>query len=248
MADPNTLRRVAGAIPGRAYMLAYKHDCSIQTLLDCQDEVHRLGNHPHIPTYHRDEMLSWFHLPRWISEDTASHATGTALDLDCGRGVLAAFCREALGSEVYCACRGRRELSGRAEEKYGLQVAEYYFESEECPWDVAFDIVMMPGLLGQLEAHPVDMLTGISKLLADAGRMYLSAPVARRAERAGKGEDAGLRPEDGGPAWTVHEFSKDELLSVVDSAGLAVERFGYAPGCLQKHFNMALSCQEHARL
>jgi SAM-dependent methyltransferase len=167
------------------------------------------------------------------------------VDFGCGFGTLALYCKRLLNCSVYCV-DFEEILSPLLVKKYGIKFTIGNFEIEPFPWDLNFDIVVFTEILEHLNFHPVPTLRRLSNILSKNGKLYLSTPDAAEWGKTTKyytGVDKMPYPKIGSQIVDdhVYVYNKDELLSILDAAGLKVLRFGYSPGVLGRHFNLTLA-------
>jgi 2-polyprenyl-3-methyl-5-hydroxy-6-metoxy-1,4-benzoquinol methylase len=225
----------------RNYPVPYIHfnEQWFKDIVDCQREIRYLSNSA------RAERSWWMHIPKWIREDWLGRSVENCVDVGCGYGTLAIYCRRLLNCPVYCI-DFKQIISPLLAKKYGIKFSLGNFEMDPFPWDLNFDIVVFTEILEHLNFHPVPILRRLRDMLSRNGRLYLSTPDAAEWGKRTiyyTGIDKIPYPETGHKIVDdhVYVYNKDELLSIIDTAGLKVLRFGYSPGVLARHFNLTLT-------
>ena len=215
---------------------------------ECQNEVANLNPHPnYLDHYRSQEKFYWINIPNWIREDASKNKVHRSLDIGCAYGTLALYCKKLFECDVYALDYVDTYLSQALVKKYGFHFDVNNIELDSFPWDVKFDVITFTEVLEHLNFNPVPTLKKIRNLLSENGRLYLSTPDAAQWGRVTKyygslGEmpcpQKGLQPIDD----HVYQYTKKELLTVLEEADLKVERFGYSPGVASRHFNLTLKC------
>lgn len=199
--------------------------------------------------YRETELSYWVHIPKWIMDmKKDGHGVRRCLDIGCAYGTLAVYCRNLFDCDVYTTDMMSTYISQKMAKENGITFFEHNIEFDEFPWaeDTKFDIVIFTEILEHLNLYPVPTLRKIRSLLSDNGRLFLSTPdsaswgittkyYSSLAEiPISKTENQKLVDDH------VWQYSRDELLYVLEESGLSVEKMEYSPGVAGKHFNLCL--------
>jgi SAM-dependent methyltransferase len=214
----------------------------------CQDEIVTLNPDPrYMKTYRGLEPLFWVNLPKWIKKDSYNHPAKKLLDIGCGFGTLALYCKRTLNCEVYATdFVDDFSTPHSLAKKYNWTFKVNNIELDDFPWDVKFDIILFTEVLEHFNFNPVPTLKKMHDLLSENGVLYLSTPDAAQWGRLTKyypSLDKLPYPKKGLPVVDdhVYVYTKQEILQVLNEAGLKIQRFGYSPGLVSRHFNIALT-------
>jgi len=250
--------------PSRARLVArdktfnnYARMTSTREVMRCQNEIAKIDPHPgESSTYRNAELYFWLRIPQWIYEDFANYKIERCLDIGCGPGTLALYCHKLTGCDTYCVdCDVR--LCKSLIKKYNFHYDISNIEIDPFPYSVKFDIIILTEVLEHLNFHPVPTLKKICNLLSEQGKLYLSTPDGgwfqwgRITEYYSTINDMPLPKKGLQPTNTicdhVYQYTKRELLDILDEAGLRVQRFDYSPGHMgYRHFNLVLAKKENA--
>jgi SAM-dependent methyltransferase len=205
----------------------------------CQREITELDPESGYAKAYRDkEMYCWLPIPEWIQEDGSRGPEHKTLDIGYGYGTLAAYCQKVLGGQVYCIDHVPfYYFTDKLIQRYGFQLAVCNMELDPFPWDVRFDTILFTEVLEHFNFHPLPTLRKIRGLLSEGGRAYLSTPDASAWGRVTKyygrleeiPQPGTVRPEKFIDDH-VYQYSEDELMGLVESAGFTVTRRAHAPG------------------
>lgn len=230
-------------------LLTQKHRRSLwlKHISRCQDEIAALADtHPYYhAAYMREEVKYWLHIAKWMYEDSAKRQIRMCLDIGCAYGTLSLFAKKIFNCQVYCTDVTHDYLSQTLVQKYCFTFSRNNIELDPFPWDAHFDAIIMTEVLEHLNFYPVPTLKAIHSLLAEDGRLYLSTPDASRWGTVTEyypSLDQIPEPINGSRFVDSHiwQYTKEELFSVLDSAGFRVDRFAYSPGVLNRHFNLVV--------
>ena len=220
----------------------------MKEIKSCQDEIVTLNPDPrYMQTYRGLEPLFWSNIPKWIEKDNSNRTAKRLLDIGCGFGTLALFCKRLLNCEVYATdFVDDFSTPHSLAKKYNWSFKVNNIELDSFPWDVKFDIILFTEVLEHFNFQPVPTLKKMHNLLSENGTLYLSTPDAAQWGRLTK-YYSNLNelpyPAKGLPVVDdhVYVYTKKEILQVIDEAGLKIHRFGYSPGLVSRHFNIALT-------
>ncbi len=230
----------------------------MREIMRCQDEIAKLDPNPGwLSTYRYMELYFSMRIPQWIYEDSANHKIERCLDIGCGFGTIALYCHKLTGCDVYCVDRDDTLLSKSLIKKYNFHYAINDIEVDPFPYNVKFDIIIFTEVLEHLNFHPVPTLKKICNLLSEQGKLYLSTPDGGRfqwgriTQYYSTINDMPI-PRKGLPPINpifehVYQYTKWELLDILDKAEFRVQRFDYSPGhMVGRHFNLVLTKKENA--
>jgi SAM-dependent methyltransferase len=215
---------------------------------ECQERIVELSKNEYYAKAYKDEELSyWLHVARWIYQDSkkrTSRTSRTCLDIGCAYGTLSLYHKLLNNSQIYCI-DFMDFLSKELMKEYDYKYSICNIELESLPWEMKFDNIIFTEVLEHLNFNALPTLIKIKDLLDKNGRIYLSTPDAAEWGRVTKYYDSYEKmpyPQKNMPIVDdhVYQFSKEELLTLIDDAGLKVERFEYAPGVVHRHFNLTL--------
>lgn len=223
----------------------------LQEIKRCQDRIAascKPGSY-YMTGYHNEEIAYWLNIPQWILEiKEAGDSVNRCLDIGSAYGTLALFCKDVFGCEMYVTDHTDAFANSALLKKEDINFALSNFEIDEFPWDndLKFDIIILTEVLEHFNTHSTNALKRIYSLLADNGRLFLSTP-----DSAAWGTTTKYYPnldlipkslDDNHKHIDDHvwQYSKEELLRVLDMAGFYVERFDYSPGTVARHFNVCL--------
>jgi 2-polyprenyl-3-methyl-5-hydroxy-6-metoxy-1,4-benzoquinol methylase len=213
----------------------------------CQKEIAELQPHPkYLADYRDQEVYYWLQIPNWIRKESSKNKVKRCLDIGCAYGTLALYCKKLFNCEVYATDYVDTYLSRMLAAKYDFHFEVNNVELDDFPWDKEFDLIIFTEVLEHLNFNPVPTLKKIRQLLSPNGKMYLSTPDASQWGRVLKYYSclADLPSPQKGAATVddhVYQYTKEELLEVLNSAGFKVDRLGYSPGYNFRHFNLSLS-------
>lgn len=219
-----------------------------RVIREVQNEVGLLDGHPYYLEEYRDaEGQRWEHIPEWIYNDMEAIKPDRCLDIGCAYGTLAVYFKKVLQCEIYCTDY-LKYISDALIQKQNLIFTVNNIELDAFPWpDLKFDMITFTEVMEHLNFHPIPTLIKIRDLLSDNGRLYLSTPdssvVGRVTKYYGNYNDIPY-PQKGLPVIDAHiyVYDKDELLDILQKAGLKVVRFDYASP-YKEHFNLTLEKQ-----
>ena len=186
-------------------------------------------------------------IPNWIEKDNPAGTAKKLLDIGCGFGTLALYCKRKLNCEVYAVdFVDDFSTPHSLAKKYNWNFKVNNIELDNFPWNIKFDIILFTEVLEHFNFNPVPTLTKMRSLLSENGKLYLSTPDAAQWGRITKYYSDLSKlpyPAKGLPVVDdhVYVFTKKEILQVLDAAGLKVQRFAYSPGLVSRHFNIALN-------
>lgn len=237
----------------RRNLIMYKRSSNswMREIHNCQEKISTLtpfSNKHYKETYRRLEPLFWSSIPEWIARDNKGREVKRSLDIGCGYGTLSLYVKKVLNCDIYTT--DFVEGYGKVPKLLSDRESNWFYkvsniELEELPWNLKYDIILFTEVLEHLNFYPVPTLKKIHDALADRGRLYLSTPDAAQWGRLTKYysdlEQMPL-PEKGLPIVDdhVYVYTKAELLQVLSKAGFVIERFGYSPGEVSRHFNFTL--------
>ena len=193
-------------------------------------------------TYSKEETSYWKHLPTWIEADAKTRAATRVLDIGCGYGALLAFAAKQYAASGYCMDVSEY-LWPKFRDSHKLAWAKGNVELDPIPFPGTFDVIIMTEVLEHFNFQPAPTLIKIHDALAPGGLLFLSTPDAQQWGRETKyyQQLADLPPPHSsakivdGHIWV---YSKEELLSILKSAGFRILKLEYAPGIGHRHFNI----------
>lgn len=222
----------------------YRNQPWMEEILNCQKEIKELDPHPYyLERYQKEELFYWFHIPKWIYEDSLKHRIVRCLDIGCGYGTLVLFCKKVFKCEVYCTDIVDTFLSKSLVDKYNIIFKVNNIELDSFPWKLNFDIIIFTEVLEHLNFHPIPTLKKIRNLLSENGRIYLSTPDGSKWKRITKyynSYDKMPYPRKGLSLIDDHIYiyTENELFDILNASKLQVEKFGYSIGIMERHINL----------
>jgi 2-polyprenyl-3-methyl-5-hydroxy-6-metoxy-1,4-benzoquinol methylase len=196
-----------------------------------QEEVEALtGNLYYATKYRAAEQTYWADIPGWIAEDFSGVSGTKCLDVGCGYGTLALFCKKLLGCDVYLINRDRVHLGPKMISQNDFKISYTDVELNDFPFTEKFDIILLTAVLEHFNFNPLPTLQKVRNVLSDTGRFYLSVPNADshwgKISAYFKSMDDMPMPKkelfiDG----THHyHYKEDELTSLLERAGFKILR------------------------
>jgi SAM-dependent methyltransferase len=216
-------------------------------LAACQEEVARLDPaDSYLCGFRQTELGYWHEIARWICNDRDALRGARILDIGCGHGTLLLYTKRLTSCEAYCTAPFGAMPSGALITAHGLRFAAHNIELGPLPWALRFDAILFTEVLEHLRFAPVPTLARIRGLLAEGGRLYLSTPDAREWGRVTKYYPAldAIPPAPPGFSGApirdhIWQYSRAELMRVLEESGFQVVRFAYAPGAgFARHLNV----------
>ncbi|MDH3766400.1 MAG: class I SAM-dependent methyltransferase, partial [Nitrosopumilus sp.] len=168
------------------------------------------------------------------------------LDIDCGYGTLSFFCQKIFESDIYCIDSNASNLNKALIKEKKIHFKINNIETDDFPWGEKFDIIIFTEVLEHFNFHPVITLKKIHSLLKPTGKLYLSTPDSHEWGRITKYykkfEDM-PNPKKNVEIIDDHifQFSKEELLKILENAGFNILEFAYSSGVMNRHFNLMLN-------
>ncbi len=227
----------------------YSHATSpwMRGIRACQKEIAELNPHPHYTqAYRSQEIFFWRRIPEWIRKDYIHTTARRYLDIGCAFGTLALYSKKFLKCDIYTTDYVDTYLSKTLAKKYDFFFRINNIELDAFPWDAKFDVITFTEVLEHLNFNPVPTLRKIRSLLTENGKLYLSTPDAAEWGKVTKyyadWNNMPL-PNKSLPIVNdhVYQYTKEELFDALKAAGFNVERFGYSPGVVCRHFNLTLT-------
>jgi SAM-dependent methyltransferase len=219
----------------------------MKDILECQNEDANSNPHPaYLDHYRRQELYYWMKIPNWIRQDSLQNKVKRSLDIGCAYGTLALYCKKIFNCEAYAVDYVDTYLSPTLVGEHHLFFDVCNIELDDLPWNTKFDVITLTEVLEHFNFNPLPTLKKIRALLSQNGRLYLSTPDAAQWGRVTKyysSIDEMPMPKKGLQAIDdhVYQYTKKELLSVLEAAGFRVERFSYSPGVTSRHFNLTVT-------
>ena len=200
-------------------------------------------------TYRYAEPRYWLRIAGWIAEDAiarryiAEKPAHTILDLGCGYGTLLAYAATHYGTAGICF-DVIPYLQVEVQQRYGISYTKLDIEKEPFPEDLRVDVVLMTEVIEHLNFHPKSTLDKIFAALNPGGSFFISTPDADR----GWGrvyeyyqtvdEMPAPDPEAEWIDGHIWQYTKGELLDVLETAGFEIKRIEHSPGAVGLHFNV----------
>jgi len=218
---------------------------AITLLKECQNEISEMDPLSYYCSAYRDtEVLYWRIMPKWIVEDCKKNKIKRILDIGGGYGTLSLFFKKESGCDVYFIDFISDYINNNLIKKYNFNFKVCNIETEEIPWNLKFDVILLTEVIEHFNFHPLKTLKKLRKALADNGSLYLSTPDSLSWGKLSRYATVDDMPIVGDKIKIVDEhvyqFSKEELLALFDEAGFIVERFSYSPGNSFRHLNFVL--------
>ena len=204
--------------------------------------------------YRQAETSYWAQIPAWMKEDSLSIKGHRAqiLDVGCGYGTLLSLAVEIYHGQGHCldiseylplAVRARYGLGFTAA---NIELAPFPGGSLESP---DYDVIIMTEVIEHFNFHPLPTLRKLHAKLVPGGSLFLSTPDA---EYWGRLYDFHQHLEDFRPPSNLTEegkhpettdehhwmYSREEITSVLESAGFQVVKIEHSPGVRGLHFNI----------
>lgn len=203
-----------------------------ELLTKVQEEVGELTrNQWYLTKYRESERTYWADIPDWIEADFSGKPGLKCLDIGCGYGTLALFCKKLLGCDIYLINRDKVHLGPTIIAKYDFKVSYTDVELEEFPFATEkFDIILLTAVLEHFNFNPLPTLQKIRNALSPTGRFYLSVPDATshwgEVHAFWKSMDEMPMPKkelfiDGTHHW---HYKSAELTDLLDRAGFKILR------------------------
>jgi 2-polyprenyl-3-methyl-5-hydroxy-6-metoxy-1,4-benzoquinol methylase len=221
-----------------------KAERCLRQIREAQDTVAAHVTHYYYEqSYRAEEHLYWTQLPGWIAEFARRRTVVSALDAGCAYGTLLVYTMKAAGCAGYAVDFRDTYLSKSLIASLGIHFAVCNIEQERLPWEHRFDVILFTEVLEHLNFQAAPTLRKLRDALTEDGRLFLSTP-----NRADWGpchkyyrRYADLpEPRVGEVVVDDHvwHFSAEELLELLDRAGLQVVRCEDSPGVGGRHFNV----------
>ena len=238
------IRRVRGVkrIPFNRLNIKFaKKEKYMKNILECQKEIANMSD-DYVSEYKGHELFFWKNIPKWMKEDNEKLNFKTCLDIGSAFGTLALYSKKFLGCQVTCV--DIRELKMDKKTKKNFDFIHMNIELGNLP-NKKYDMIILTEVLEHFNFHPLPTLKKIHAVLNDNGRLYLSTPDASQWSKVTKYYNSLNEmpyPNKNKKIVLDHiwQFSKEELLKVLDEAEFKVERFAYSPGLMHRHFNLTL--------
>ena len=218
-----------------------------QTLLECQQEItDSLTTYGYYQTrYRSEELLYWSAIPKFIANDkNHGKVFKSALDIGCAFGTLAVFMKKFTGCDVYCIDYSYLFRNDSLYDKHGIQWKQINIEFDGWPkdWPRGFDAIIMTEVIEHFNFHPLATMKRIADSLNSGGMLYLSTPDAEQWGKVLKYKSIDEIPApDVNVAITddhVWQYTKNEIIDLLNKVGLSVTRFVCVPGVMFRHINL----------
>ncbi len=202
--------------------------------------------HYYTKRYAQFERGFWSHIPQWLEEAGARSKPSRVLDVGCAYGTLAALCSRLFDCQVECA-DVVPFLTPEVAQVYGLTVHfPLNVETDPLPGG-PFDIVLLTETMEHFNFHPVPTLRKIGEALGEEGRIFLTTPDAatwgRVTQYYASLDDVPWPPKRHPDQWVdahIWQYTRAELMNVIEAAGLAVVREAMSSNDSATHFNLEL--------
>jgi len=217
-------------------------------LTQCQDIVECTDPNPYyLSAYRAAEQLYWSWIPVWMREDAVLSTPRRCLDVGCAYGTLLLYAQKLTGCEIYGLDFLDHYLSPALITASNIQFSVGNIELEPLPWPEKFDWIVLTEVLEHFNFQPLPTLRKLAAVLSKEGKLYLSTPDASQWGSTFKyykkfsdipWPDETLRAtivDD-----HVWQYTKQELMNVIEAAGLKVIRFDFSEGVGARHFNLVL--------
>ncbi|MEM2971981.1 MAG: class I SAM-dependent methyltransferase [Candidatus Bathyarchaeia archaeon] len=143
----------------RKLLHSFSNEPWMKRIIECQHEIVSLKPNPLWLKYQRDyEIYFWLHIPKWIMEDWINQKVDKCLDIGCGVGVIALYCKKLLNCEVYCTDCVDIYLNPALIKKYNFTFNVNNIEIDPFPWNYKFDVIIFTEVLEHLNFHPIPTL------------------------------------------------------------------------------------------
>jgi 2-polyprenyl-3-methyl-5-hydroxy-6-metoxy-1,4-benzoquinol methylase len=215
---------------------------------ECQKEIATSNPNPYYLQAYRDaEIWYWYHVPKWIAQLTnESIQVNKVLDIGGAYGTLALYCKHLFDCEIFMTDLTGSYLSDTLKCKNEINFSVSNIELDPLPWQHQFEIIIFTEVIEHLNFNPKPTLIKIRERLTDKGELFLTTPDA--AEWGRKTDyfeslDSIPSPSVGRPIIDNHvwQYSKKELIELFTVSGFRIEKFNYAPGTPNRHFNFQLA-------
>lgn len=223
-------------------------DVWMKKIFECQNEISTLDPHSYyVYEYKNAEISYWPYIAKWLYEDSINHEVENCLDIGCGYGTLALYCKKLFHCNLFCTDFIDSCISRTLINKYNFFFHVNNIELDSVPWTKPFDRIIFTEVLEHLNFNPVPTLQKIYNLLTEKGCLYLSTPDASSWGKVTKYfcEVKEIpNPNKNVPVINDHIylFNKDELLDIIDKSGFKIKRLECAPGIMGRHhYNLALT-------
>lgn len=241
------IKRVYKEVLNKYFLWKIHKSPWMSVLYDVQEGIEKLSPHPYyVSDYRKAELYCWSHIPQWIYETRSTRKISRVLDIGCAYGTLALFCKKIFPDcKIYCTDFTPRFISKPLIKKYEFLFKVNNIELDPFPWELTFDIIIFTEVLEHLNYHPLTTLKKMHKLLSKKGRLYISTPDASEWGRVTKyyshldhipAPKLGMSVIDD----HVYQYTKEELISLIDRSGYRIEKLAYASGVVDRHFNLSL--------
>lgn len=224
--------------------------CTVQLPWDsyinlCEREADRILNPQTFSHNCISEEDDWFCIPEWLYNLKNTNIK-SCLDIGCGSGILALYCKKLFKCEVYCTDSADTNSVSTLSQNFNLNFKVNNIELDPFPWSEKFDVIIFTNVLEYLNFHPQPTLEKIRKLLSENGRLYLSTPDASEWGRITKYynslDEMPLKGES--PIFSgepVYCYDRDELLLLLASSGFKLEQIDYSKYSVPRQFYLELS-------
>ena len=202
-------------------------------LRQAQEVIITLCRNPYYAqAYKAAEPYYWQMIPGWINEDFSFRNHNlNCLDIGCGYGTLAVYCKLLLGCQIFCINHPSEpnNMDEQIIKKFDIDFYLLDVEAPEVKAVKCFDIVIFTEILEHLNFHPVQTLQKIKDSMRDGGRLYLSTPNVKEWGRLSfyqSWEDMPKVYEPGKALDTQHHYhySESELRDLLDKTGFNILR------------------------
>lgn len=217
-----------------------------------QQGVYESGEPYAFPAYRSAEIFFWNPILRWLYDDSKKRKIKRVLDIGSGYGTLSLYMKNLTGCDSYLVDFIDFYMSKELVRKHSFKFKVINIELKKIPFgDTKFDTILLTEVIEHFNFNPVLTLGKIAKRLEDDGRIYITTPDAYEWGRLTKfykdWKDI-PKPNKNSKILDAHiyQYTKDEILEVIEKSGLEVERFDYAPGYKNSARHFCISCKRRS--
>jgi cyclopropane fatty-acyl-phospholipid synthase-like methyltransferase len=220
-------------------------------LNEVQDSMEPFAKQHYKTAYRMEEIYYWYHVAKWIIEDSQNADINNILDVGCGHGTLSVFSKMLYNCDVTCIDAINymsQEMVQHFELNYELMDIEVNMDKIYHPKH--YDRIIFTEVIEHLYFNPVPTMEKLHEILKDDGKLFLSTPDSVEwGYLNGFYSHVGQMPNPGDidkPDFStidqhIYQYSRGELERVIQESGFYINKFSYCKiGNRARHLNYEL--------